>query len=213
VPAQRAPERDTSTGVSTPVALWQRVRADPWYAPELLALAAVRRLGPEVAGEAQWLRATYPGATESAVAGYLQRRLVRRAGYAGALAAAGRLAGPAAAVATVAWSRSRLILGTAAAFGVDATHPDRAAELLMLLGVQPTLEDARAAVAAARSGPEGRDSDPAATLWRLAGLTGAGRLAVLPGRLLRGADVVIAALLSSAEAERTARRATAFYRN
>jgi hypothetical protein len=209
-PAVAETETEPTTG--TPLPLWQRVRADPLYAPELIALAVVQQWGPQVAREAEWLRATYPAATPAALARYAQQRQVRRAGYAGLFATATGVLAPVTQLAGVLAAQARLVLGTAAAFGRDPAHPDRAAELLALVGAQPTLADAQAAVAAAQAGPDGRDTATAASLWRWAGLAGTGRFAALPLRLFRGADLLAAVLLSTSSAERVARRATSFYR-
>jgi hypothetical protein len=195
--------------------LVQQLVADPRYAPELLALAAVRRLGPAVAHETRWLRATYPNATPAALADYAHRRQVRRVGYATLVSATTGLFAPATGLAALLWSQAQIVLRTAAAYGRDPADPARAAELLTILGVRASLADAVAAVDAALAGPDGTVPDPTelvATGWRLAALAGPGRLATVPLRLIRGATLVASVSIGTAEAERTARRAAAFYR-
>ncbi len=116
------------------------------------------------------------------------------------------------------WSRAQIVLRTAAAYGVDPSDPRRAAELLAILGAQPTLADAVAAVDAALAGPEDAPTGVdvavlAMTGWRVAALTGPGRLATLPLRRFPGGALLGTLVLNSSDAERTARRANAFYRS
>ncbi len=223
------PQDRVATGSGTDGTLWQRVLARPEYAAEVLALAAVRRLGPPIAREAEWLRATYPHAGAAALARYVQRRQVRRAGYAALLGTAAGLVAPAARLAAVLYCQGQLILGTAAAFGLDPTDPDRAAELLTILAVRPSVEQARSAIAAAdapadQTSGDGGSTDRWRAGWRVARLAGTVRLGgdrlggaaalrLLSGRRLTGAARLLAAVsVDTASLERTARRADTFYR-
>ncbi len=194
--------------------LWHQLRADPVHAPELLAVAAVRRLGPPIAAEYAWLRATYPAATPAALARYARRRSVRRAAYGAGLAAASGALHPVAALLAALDAQARLVLATAAAFGRDPGHPDRAAELLVLVGAQPGVREATEAVALAteRAATPGEPGASLGGLWRLLRTRRGEPLAVLALRSLRGGGVLGGALLATAAVERAARRAEAFYR-
>lgn len=74
-----------------PATLWDRMRDDPQYAPEHLALEAVRRLGPEAAQWAARERALRPGVTTDELADQAVRRFVNRARLSGAVSGAAGL--------------------------------------------------------------------------------------------------------------------------
>ena len=57
IPDQSGPDPSDPADDTPPGALWARMKADPQYAPEHLALEAVRRLGPEAQRWAARLRA------------------------------------------------------------------------------------------------------------------------------------------------------------
>ncbi|WP_432955964.1 hypothetical protein [Micromonospora haikouensis] len=204
----------------------------PDLAPELLALAAVRSLGPRAADWAAWHRAAYPEATPDGLARLAARRFVRLAGAGGAVAALAGLFAPVVELTAVLWAQANLVLHLAAAYGRDPADSERAVELLVLTRVRPDAQSARAALDAA----ERMAAEPAATerrspgqvtagagapqaakaVWRLAApLTGqaGGWLGVrVAARLLPGATVLTAAVGDSAAAERLAARAVAAYR-
>jgi hypothetical protein len=186
--------------------LWERVRARPAYAPELLALAAVERLGPEADRYSRWVRSTYPAATDDRLAQAAGRRFATQARGTVLASLVGWGLGE---VAALGWLQARLVLHVAAAYRKDPGDPERAAELLALLRVHPSVETARAALAAA-----GDDGDPpgrsAGRVFALgAGGQGARRLA---GRLLPGAGLLVGVLLNGSATESLARRAISFYR-
>ncbi|WFE58621.1 hypothetical protein [Micromonospora sp. WMMD712] len=214
----------------------------PDLAPELLALAAVRTLGPRAADWAAWHRAAYPGATPDGLARLAARRFVRLAGAGGAVAALAGLFAPVVELTAVLWAQANLVLHLAAAHGRDPADPERAVELLVLTRVHPDARSARTAVEAAerttrerttavRPTTEDRPSagqvtagqvtagapQAARAVWRLAGpLTGraGGWLGLrVASRLLPGAAVLTAAVGDSAAAERLAARAVAAYRS
>ncbi|WP_247662514.1 hypothetical protein [Micromonospora sp. U21] len=200
-------------------AITAELRDHPGFAPELLALAAVRALGPGAADWAERMRARYPGAPADGLARLATRRFVRSAGAGGAAAALAGLFAPLAELASVLWTHSNLVLHLAAAYGRDPAHPDRAVELLVLTQVHPDPESARAALAAAGTADdpvEGTWPRAAEAAWRLAAPLTAqagGWLALrLVSRLLPGAAVLAAALGDSAAADRLAARAVAAYR-
>lgn len=222
------PAASAEPAAQTVVALWTSIRANPAYAPELLALAAVAHLGPQVHAHTAWLRATYPTATADGLARLATQRFVRQARRQGAAAGltasltalTGPLAlvtGPAAALAETArnvWTQAQLALHLAAAYGLDPTDPRRAAELLAMQGLHRDLAAAEAAVTTARRASRNGTIRLAAPASILAG-RGAVRLAATRrvGRLLPGAGAIVGALTSARAAERLAVRATSLYRN
>ncbi|MEU5910668.1 hypothetical protein [Micromonospora sp. NPDC047527] len=196
-----------------------RVLDHPGFAPELLALAAVRALGPGAAEWAELLRGRYPDAPADGLARLATRRFVGAAAAGGATAALAGIFAPMAELASVLWTQSNLVLHLAAAYGRDPAHPDRAAELLVLTRVHPDPASARAALDAARAADdpvEGAWPRAAEAAWRLAAPLTAqagGWVALrLAARLLPGAAVLAAALGDSAATERLAARAVALYR-
>ncbi|MEW1588805.1 hypothetical protein AB0283_25545 [Micromonospora vinacea] len=191
----------------------------PGFAPELLALAAVRSLGPGAAEWALGLRTRYPDASADGLARLATRRFVRSAGAGGATAALAGFFAPVAELAAVLWTHSELVLHLAAAYGKDPTHPDRAVDLLVLTQVHPDRASAAAALAAAESAGdpvEGAWPRAAEAAWRLAAPLTAqagGWVALrLVARLLPGAAVLAAALGDAAAADRLAARTVAVYR-
>jgi hypothetical protein len=221
-PPRPVPEQQPALG-RTPEselrAVAARVLDHPGFAPELLALAAVRALGPGAAGWAARLRTRYPDASADGLARLATRRFVRSAGAGGATAALAGFFAPVAELAAVLWTHSELVLHLAAAYGKDPTHPDRAVDLLVLTQVHPDRASAEAALAAARTAGdpvEGGWPRAAEAAWRLAAPLTAqagGWVALrLVARLLPGAAVLAAALGDAAAADRLAARAVAVYR-
>lgn len=196
-----------------------RVLDHPGFAPELLALAAVRALGPGAAEWAARLRARYPDAPADGLARLATRRFVRSAGAGGATAALAGFFAPLAELTSVLWTHANLVLHLAAAYGKDPAHPDRAVELLVLTQVHPDAASAEAALAAAQEAGdpvEGGWPRAAEAAWRLAAPLTAqagGWVALrLVARLLPGAAMLAAALGDAAAADRLAARAAAVYR-
>lgn len=197
----------------------ERILAHPAFAPELLALAAVERIGPQAAAWAAGLREAYPKVESAGLARLATRRFVRAAGWGGATVAVAGLFAPLAELAAVLWTQSGLVLHLAAAHGRDPVDPERAVELLVLTRVHPDAESARTALAAARAAtgegepPWGRVAEAA---WRLAAPLAAqagGWLALrLASRLLPGAAILATAAGNSAAVERLAARAITVYR-
>ncbi|WP_431973797.1 hypothetical protein [Micromonospora haikouensis] len=206
----------------------------PDLAAELLALAAVRSLGPRAADWAAWHRAAYPAATPDGLARLATRRFARLAGAGGAVATLAGLFAPVVELTAVLWAQANLVLHLAAAYGRDPSDSERAVELLVLTRVHPDAQSARAALdAAERTAAERMRAGRAATgrgaagqatagvpaakaVWRLAApLTGrtGGWLGVrVASRLLPGATLLTAAAGDSAAAERLAARAVTAYR-
>ncbi|MFY1696760.1 hypothetical protein [Solwaraspora sp. WMMA2101] len=218
-PAQPAPAQPP-TPVGVPDGIGWQVLARPAYAPELLALAAVDRIGPAARDWVARLRSDYPAASDDALARLAARRFTRYAGAGAVAAGAAGLLGPAMELVTLGWAQAALTLHVSAAYRHDPTDPQRAAELLALTGVHPDVDAARAALAAAQR-PADDDGDPVAR-WsggaqRLAelagGLSGGGwALLRLPARLLPGARALVACAGDTLVMARLAARATAHYR-
>jgi uncharacterized protein (DUF697 family) len=124
-----------------PESLWERLRAEPDRAPELIALAAAERFGPQAE---RWVTIAGPGHTPEQLARVAVKKHVRLSRLEGAaLGAGGAFTAPADLVALV-WIQSRMVFYVAAAHGFDPRHPMRPAELLALQEVYPTPAAARA---------------------------------------------------------------------
>ncbi|GII25467.1 EcsC family protein [Planosporangium mesophilum] len=199
--------------------LWPIIKTSPGYATELLALAAVERLGPQAADHLRWLRDTYPGADPDGLARIAAARSVRQARTQGAMAG---LVGPLAVFAETAallWLQARLVLDIAAVYGREPADPDRAAELLTLLGVHPDATAARQALAVAREvvddGPDGGYDAPRVTvpLVRVAGRA-VMRMSTArqAARIVPGAGAALTAILDGRSTELLAARAAKLYR-
>lgn len=206
-----------------PARLWDRMRDDPQYAPEHLALEAVRRLGPEAA---QWIakaRAERPDATADQLAEQAIRRFVNRARLSGAVSGAAGLPGAVIDVGVLAWTQARLVLHVAAAYGANPAHPDRATDLLVLQKVHKAAETARLALGVAagreRAGalfghaaqnPLGRVMlQLGVRLARMAGVRAAKRVFA---KVVPGAAIILGTWANSSATKDLAERAQALYR-
>ena len=206
-----------------PARLWDRMRDDPQYAPEHLALEAVRRLGPEAA---QWIakaRAERPDATADQLAEQAIRRFVNRARLSGAVSGAAGLPGAVIDVGVLAWTQARLVLHVAAAYGANPAHPDRATDLLVLQKVHKAAEAARLALGVAagreRAGalfghaaqnPLGRVMlQLGVRLARMAGMRAAKRVFA---KVVPGAAIILGTWANSSATKDLAERAQALYR-
>jgi len=125
-----------------PKGLWDQVRAQPDRAPELIALAAAERLAP---GAESWA-AEHAGTPPEKLARRAVKRHVRIARVEGATLGLAGAWGIAPDLAALAWLESRMVFHVAAAFGFDARHPMRPAELLALQGLYETPQKAREAL-------------------------------------------------------------------
>ncbi|MEV0560676.1 EcsC family protein [Dactylosporangium sp. NPDC050588] len=150
------PSQPSPDGVDDgpPPGLWQKMRADPEYAPEHLALEAVTRIGPKMVLELQKLRAQNPGAPPEAIASMVAYRYTNHARLSGAVSGAVGLAGAVLDVGVLAWTQAKMVLLIAVAYGHDPADPERATELLVLQGVHKYTQTARTALQVAR-GREG----------------------------------------------------------
>jgi uncharacterized protein (DUF697 family) len=126
-----------------PGSLWDRLRAQPDRAPELIALVAAEKFGPQAE---HWVRIAGPGHTPEKLARIAYRKHVRLARLeGGALGVGGALTAAPDLVALL-WIQSRMVFYVAAAYGYDPRHPMRPAELLALQELYPTAAEARAAL-------------------------------------------------------------------
>jgi EcsC protein family len=126
-----------------PRSLWDRLLAEPERGPELIAMAAAERFGPQAE---EWVRIAGPGHTPEELAKVAYRKHVRLARVEGGMLGVGGAITAAPDVVALIWIQSRMIFYIAAAYGYDPRHPMRPAELLALQGVYPTPAEAREAL-------------------------------------------------------------------
>jgi uncharacterized protein (DUF697 family) len=126
-----------------PRALWDRLLARPERAPELIALAAAERFGPQAE---QWVRVAGPGHKPERLARIAYRKHVRLARLEGGVLGIGGALTAAPDMVALLWIQSRMVFYIAAAYGYDPRDPMRPAELLALQGVYPTPAEAREAL-------------------------------------------------------------------
>ncbi|MFI7544132.1 EcsC family protein [Actinoplanes sp. NPDC049599] len=227
VPALPPPPNTADQGpdpAAPPGTLWARMKADPQYAPEHLALEAVRRLGPEAQRWADRVRLEQPALTPDALAQQVIRRFTNHARLSGAVSGATGLPGAVVDVGVLAWTQARMVLHVAAAYGIDPTGPERATDLLVLQRVHKAAEAARLALGVA-AGRE-RASRLFATsagqplsgvmfklgvkLAQMAGVRAAQRMFA---KVVPGAAMVLGTWANSAATKELARRTTELYRH
>src|SRR3954468_6050072 len=128
-----------------PPGLFERLRADPVRAPELIALTASEWHAPAADAWASKRRRVYgeDGKTLGRMAKARHAQLARlegaATGFGGFITFVPDLVG-------LAWIQSRLVFHVAAAYGFDPRDPMRPAELLVLTGLYPDPQSARAAL-------------------------------------------------------------------
>jgi len=132
-----------------PGSLWARMRSDPQYAPEHLAIEAVRLLGPEAATWTDHVRAEFPALTADDLAVLAIKRFTTLGRISGSVSGAGELPGAVLDVGVLAWTHSRMVLHIAAAYGLDPAAGERAADLLVLQRVHKGPSTARLALGVA----------------------------------------------------------------
>lgn len=206
-----------------PGSLWSRMKADPQYAPEHLALEAVRRLGPEAAVWAERMRANQPDLTPDALAELAVERFTTLARISGSVSGATGLPGAVLDVGVLAWNQSRMVLHIAAAYGQDPSQTDRATELLVLQRVHKVSDSARTALGVASGRErasrlfESAGSRPLSRqmlrlgvkLAHMAGVRAAKRMFA---KIVPGAVVVLGTWVNSAATKDLASRSRALYR-
>lgn len=229
VPEQRVPEQrvpaPAEEAEALPSGLWERMRSDPQYAPEHLALEAVQRIGPAANAWAAAQRSREPNLAPDAMAQRAVVRFTRHARLSGAISGAAGLPGAVLDMGVLAWTQCRLVLHVAAAYGLDAADPDRAAELLVLQKVHKAAEGARLALGVA-TGRE-RIGNAVATLTRgasrrrafgqlalkLAQMAGVRAVRRLAAKVLPFASVILGTWANSAATKELSGRTIAHYRS
>jgi hypothetical protein len=205
-----------------PLGLWDRMKGDPQYAPEHLALEAVRRLGPEARVWAERARVQHPGIAPDQLAQLAANKFVARARLSGAVSGAAGLPGAVIDVGVLAWTQARMVLHIAAAYGYDPEHPDRATDLLVLQKVHKVAESARLALGVA-AGRErigallSRSNTPlrqamlrlSVKLAQMAGIRAAKRFFA---KAVPGAAIILGTWANSSATKDLARRAHELYR-
>jgi hypothetical protein len=198
------------------------MKADPQYAPEHLALEAVRRLGPEARRWAERARLDQPDVTPDALAQQAVRRFTNHARFSGAVSGATGLPGAVVDVGVLAWTQARMVLHVAAAYGADPTAPERATDLLVLQRVHKAAEAARLAlgVAAGRERAsrifEGSAGRPLSGVMfklgvRLAQMAGVRVAKRMFAKVIPGAGVVLGTWANSTATKELAKRTTELY--
>ncbi|MFC6564261.1 EcsC family protein [Actinoplanes utahensis] len=199
------------------------MKADPQYAPEHLALEAVRRLGPEAAEWHARMRAERPGATADELATLAVRHFTTLARVSGAVSGAAGLPGAVLDVGVLAWTQARMVLHVAAAYGADPAASERATDLLVLQRVHRAAETARTAlgVAAGRerasrvfTGDSGRPLGGVLVRLslKLAQMAGVRAAKKVFAKMVPGAGIVLGTWANSAATKELARRAGEHYR-
>lgn len=198
-----------------PESLWGRLRAQPDRAPELIALAAAERFGPQAE---RWVQIAGGGLEPVELARIAVKKHVRVARLEGAALGMGGAFTAAADLVALLWIQSRMVFYVAAALRFDPRHPMRPAELLALQEVYPTPAEAREALdgvgkrlaqALVEKGLAGRrDQRIAARLMRYAGRRIAQRYA---GRLVPVIGAPIGAVQNAGATRDLGRRALAYY--
>jgi hypothetical protein len=126
-----------------PQSLWNRVLAQPERAPELIALAAAERFGPQAE---EWVRVAGAGHTPEQLAKVAYKKHVRLSRLEGGVLGVGGALTAAPDIVALIWIQSRMVFYIAAAHGYDPRHPMRPAELLALQGLYSTPAEAREAL-------------------------------------------------------------------
>jgi EcsC protein family len=126
-----------------PQSLWNRILAQPERAPELIALAASERFGPQAE---EWVRVAGAGHTPEQLAKVAYRKHVRLSRLEGGVLGVGGALTAAPDIVALIWIQSRMVFYIAAAHGYDPRHPMRPAELLAIQGFYATAEEARQAL-------------------------------------------------------------------
>jgi uncharacterized protein (DUF697 family) len=199
------------------------MKADPQFAPEHMALEAVRKLGPEAAVWAERMRLNQPDLTPDALAELAVQRFTTLARISGSVSGATGLPGAVLDVGVLAWNQSRMVLHIAAAYGQDPSQSDRATELLVLQRVHKVSDSARTALGVA-SGRErasrlfetagsrpisGQMLRLGVKLAHMAGVRAAKRMFA---KVVPGAVVVLGSWVNSAATKDLASRSRALYR-
>ena len=124
-----------------PGTIWERLRAEPDRAPEIISLAAADRFGPHAA---KWVAGQGHHHQPADLARLAVKRHVRMSRIEGGALGIGGIITTAPDLVALVTLQSRMVFFVAAAMGYDPNHPMRPAELLALQGVYETPAEARA---------------------------------------------------------------------
>lgn len=202
-----------------PEGLVEELRRDPTYALETLAFAAVDVHGPAAA---KWMhsRGSMRYSKEQLAKSAVQRSK-NTARVEGAALGLGGFVTIAPDAIALTWILTREVIFVAAAYGLDPTDRARAAELLVILEVYDSIDEAQAGLdrqgrrlahALAHSQVtrhlKGTDRTVSSKLMRFAARRAAKRYG---GRLVPGLGAVLGSIDNAAAAKATGERAIAFY--
>jgi hypothetical protein len=199
-----------------PPGLWERLRADPSRAPEVLALAAAERHAPAAAAWVAEKRRLY-AASGADLAQMAKKRHASLARFSGAATGVGGFVTILPDLAATAWIQSRCAFFVAAAYGFDPFDPMRPAELLVLQDLYPDVAAARSALAgtgqriAEAMVTSRMAGDDEALAARLAKMVGKRAVKRVGARLIPGLAIAVNAIANERDTRALADRAIAFY--
>ena len=137
---------DELAGAPHDLGLLRSVTRDPEHAPERLTSYAVERLAAPAHAWAEQVRAAESDVDVSARSEKLRTGVAHFARIRGAIAGTPFLIAIVPAYMSVLWDEAQMVMRVAALHGRDPREPGMAAELLVLRGVHPTVEEAQAAI-------------------------------------------------------------------
>lgn len=214
--AAAVPTSEELVATELPPGLWERLRADPTRAPEILALAAAERHGPAAAAWAAERRGRY-AVDNAELALMAKRRHATLARVSGAATGIGGVVTVLPDLVLAAWIQSRLVFFVAAAYGHDPRDAMRPAELLVLRDLYPdpltarrALDGVGATLAESYLARRTAGSDDALAK-RLAVFVGRRAVKRLGARLIPGLAMAANAVGNERETRALADRAITFY--
>ena len=198
-----------------PAELLERLRADPWRAPETLALASAQWHGPAARSWVEDKRSlyAYDGAELARMA---KKRHASLARFSGAATGVGGIVTLLPDLAAAAWIQSRCVFFVAAAYGYSPRDPMRPAELLVLQELYPDVVSAKAALdgtgkTVMNAMIDSRLGGDEALAARLAKMVGKSAVKRVGGRLIPGLAIAWNAVGNERDTRALADRAIAFY--
>ncbi len=197
------------------------MRTDPAYAPEHLAVEAVRVLGPRAAEWAAYVRGVQPHLSGEQLAQIAAKKFANLASLSGAVSGAAGLPGAIVDFGVLAWNQARMVLSIAAAYGYDPRDPDRATDLLVLQRIHSVASAARLALGVAAghttAGAAVASSGGAARVvgvlsLKLAKMAGMRAVKRVAAKVVPGAAVIFGSWANRSATKDLAARAVAHYR-
>ena len=141
---RRVEEKLEAEGLEkVPARLWERLRTAPERAPEIIALTAVEVLAPSAA---QWATSGWEGLDREERMRQVVSRHVALSRIEGFATGFGGFWTAAADLVALAWIQARMVMYIAAASGQDMTSMERAAELLVIQGLDDDTDGAMEAL-------------------------------------------------------------------